>query len=97
MALIISFILVLSVLLVAAPSAHAIIFLPALILIPIAKIVALIIGGFSVPALGIGTIWGKMAGKPVLRIVIAIVVVLVLVGIVLAIALKIHNPDRPLF
>ena len=37
-----------------APQAHAIIFLPAIVLIPIAKIVAVIIGGFSFPALGVG-------------------------------------------
>lgn len=77
--------------------AHAIIFLPAIVLIPIAKIVVLIIGGFSLPALGVGALWSKLFGKSLGRIIAVIIIALIVLGLVFAILLKIHNPDRPLF
>lgn len=80
-----------------APQAHAIIFLPAIVLIPIAKIVALIVGGFSFPALGVGALWSKLFGKSLRRTISVIIAILVVLGIILAIFFKLHNPDRPLF
>ena len=80
-----------------APQAHAIIFLPAIVLIPIAKIVALIIGGFSFPALGVGALWSKLFGKSLGRTILVIIAILVVLAIILAIFFKLHNPDRPLF
>lgn len=77
--------------------AHAIIFLPAIVLIPIAKIVAIIMGGFSLPALGVGALWSKLFGKSLRRTITIIITLLVILGLVFAIFLKIHNPERPLF
>ena len=79
------------------PKAHAIIFLPALILIPIAKIVALIIGGFSVPAVGIGALWSRLFKKSLKRTLGVILLLLLFLALVLIILLKLHNPERPLF
>lgn len=80
-----------------APQAHAIIFLPAIALIPIAKIVALIIASFSFPALAIGALWSKLFGKSLGRTISVIIAILVVLAIILAIFFKLHNPDRPLF
>jgi hypothetical protein len=79
------------------PRAHAIIFLPAVILIPIAKIVALVIGGFSFPALGLGALWSKLFRTSIKRTLSIIITLLILLGILLVVLLKIYNPDRPLF
>lgn len=80
-----------------AKPAHAIIFLPAIILIPIAKIVALIIGGFSFPALGIGALWSKLFRKSLQRTLLIIACALLILGSLIALVLKIYNPERPLF
>lgn len=78
-------------------NAQAIIFVPALILIPIAKILAVLLAGFSLPAAGVGAMWGKLTKHSVKRgIVYGIVALLILVFIV-GIILKIIHPDRPLF
>lgn len=79
------------------PQAHAIIFLPAIILIPIAKIVAIIIGGFSFPTLGIGALWSKLFGKSLKKTIIILTSLLLLIAVALVIIFKIHNPYRPLF
>lgn len=89
--------IVLFISLLYAPPVHAVIFLPAIVLIPIVKIIALIIGGFSLPALGVGAIWSKFFGKSLRRTITIIVVILVAIAIILAVFLKLHNPDRPLF
>jgi hypothetical protein len=78
-------------------SAHAIIFLPAIILIPIAKIVALVIGGFTLPSLGLGVLWSKLFGNSLLRSLTFIVIFLIAGGILLALFLHSENPNRPLF
>lgn len=80
-----------------APRAHAIIFLPAIILIPIAKIVALIIGGFSLPAFGLGALWSKLFKKSLKRTIVVVVILLIILAAILVIFLKLYNPDRPLF
>ena len=66
-------------------------------LIPIAKVVALLIAGFSFPALGIGALWSKLFHKSLKRTIAVILCILVILGIILAGFLKIYNPDRPLF
>ncbi len=80
-----------------ATPAHAIIFLPALILIPIAKIIAVLIGGFSLPALGTGLITGKLFKKSVKKTLGIVAISLVLFGAFLFFLLRFLNPDRPLF
>lgn len=94
---ILSVIVVFIIGLVFAPQARAIIFLPAIVLIPIAKIIALVIGGFSFPALGIGALWSKLFRKSLRRTIFVIIFVLVILAIILAIFFKLNNPDRPLF
>lgn len=79
------------------PKAHAIIFLPAIILIPIAKIIAFVIGGFSIPSLGLGALITKLFGKSLKKTLLIIFLLLITTGILLAIFLKLHNPDRPWF
>lgn len=79
------------------PQAQAIIVLPAIVLIPIAKIVALIIGGFAFPALGIGALWSRLSGKSLGKAISVVIAILVILSIILIIFLKLHNPDRPLF
>ncbi len=81
-----------------APSkAHAIIFLPATILIPIAKIVAIVIGGFSAPAIGIGALWSKLFKKSLKRTVLSVVIILLVIGLIVGGFLMIENPNRPIF
>jgi len=80
-----------------AQKAHAIIFLPAIILLPIIKIIALIIGGFSIPALGIGALSGKLFHASPKKSIPIIIGVLIILAIILAIFLKLENPERPLF
>ncbi len=77
--------------------AHAIIFLPALLLIPIAKIVAIIIGGLSLPALGVGALWSNLFKKSLKRTIWTIAIILLITALLLIVMLKLHNPDRPLF
>lgn len=79
------------------PRAHAIIFLPALLLIPIAKIVALIMAGFSFPALGLGVLWSKLFKKSLKRTIFVTIALLFLLAVILFISFKLHNPDRPWF
>lgn len=79
------------------PKTHAIIFLPAIILIPIAKIIAFVIGGFSIPSLGLGALVTKLFGKSLKKTLLIIFLLLIIAGILLAIFLKLHNPDRPWF
>jgi hypothetical protein len=77
--------------------AHAIIFLPALILIPIAKLVAVIIGGLSIPALSVSAIWSKLTKQSLKKTIVLVIVALIVLAIIVAVILKIENPSRPLF
>lgn len=74
----------------------AIVFLPALLLIPIAKIVALVIGGLALPALGIGVLWQRLYRSNPKKVILVLVGILFLVAVILAVILKITNTDRPL-
>ena len=78
-------------------SAHAIIFLPALVLIPVAKIVAILIVGFSLPATGLGILWSKLSKKPILKTTIIALSMLLYLALFIGLLLKLINPDRPLF
>lgn len=75
----------------------AIIFLPAIILIPIVKIIAVIIGGFSLPVVAGSAFLNKVKGKSLATGLIQGIVILLLGALILAIILKLVNPDRPLF
>ena len=88
---------VLSLLLYTALPASAIIFIPALVLIPIAKIIAVVIGGLSFPALGVSTLWSKSKHSSFKKAVFYCGIFLAILALTLAILLKFANPDRPLF
>ena len=76
---------------------YAIVFLPAIILIPIAKLVAILIGSFSLPALGLGVVYTKLFGTPLKRVITITVLLLLLCALGYGVYLKIENPARPLF
>lgn len=79
-----------------AKPVQAIIILPVVILIPLAKIVAIIIGALSLPSVTIGTIWSKLFKKSLARTLTLIVIALAAVGIGLLLILKIFFPNHPL-
>lgn len=80
-----------------APKVEAIVILPALLLIPIAKIVAIVIGILSVPSLTLGVITSKLFKHSVKRTIGIVLLVLVVLALVVAVALKLENPMRPWF
>lgn len=75
---------------------HAIIVLPAVILIPIAKIVALIIGGLSFPLISLGVFIHTFTKNYKLALLISLSI-LIFAAIVSAVILKQKFPDNPLF
>src|SRR5258708_37513347 len=77
--------------------AHAIIFLPAIVLIPIAKIVAVVIGGMSFSALGLGVIWNKLFWKSLKSTIVVVIILFVLFALLLSIVFKVTSPLWPLF
>jgi archaellum biogenesis protein FlaJ (TadC family) len=86
-----------ALILIIPPRAHAIIFLPALILIPIAKIIALIIGGFTLPALSLGALWSKLTKHSLKRTLLLIFLCLLTLSLAIGTVLKLANPNRPIF
>jgi hypothetical protein len=76
---------------------YAIVFLPAIILIPIAKLVAIVIGSFSLPALGLGVVYTKLFGTPMRKVITIIILLLLVSAVGYGIYLKMENPIRPLF
>lgn len=76
-------------------SAHAIIFLPAVILIPIAKLIAIIAGGFSIPSLGLGVLWHKLFKASWKQSIAIVILALLFVVVAAAIFFHLENPNRP--
>lgn len=76
---------------------HAIIYLPAVVLIPIAKIVAIIISGFSFPVIGLGMLIGRVFRKSSTRMAVVSIFLLIIICVILVVLLKIANPERPFF
>lgn len=76
-------------------NAHAIIVLPALLLIPIAKLVAIVISGFIIPVAGISAFISSLRKKSFAQLFLFGIGILLVVGIVLAVILKLLHPDRP--
>jgi hypothetical protein len=76
---------------------HAILFFTPAILLPVAKIIALVWGAFSLPALSVGVIWRKLFRKHKKRVYFVIFAVMIGIGVLLAVVLKIANPSRPWF
>jgi hypothetical protein len=75
--------------------AEAIVILPAVVLIPIAKLVAVVIGGLSLPAVGIGAVWQRMSGAPKWKVTLVVAVSLLVLAVLLAVGLQVMNPERP--
>ena len=76
---------------------HAIIFLPAILIIPIAQLVAFLLGSFTLPVVITSFIWSKLFKKSWKRGLLYSVIFLVALGITAVVFLKILNPDRPFF
>ncbi len=92
------FILVFLLIIVVFPSsAHALVMLPPLLLIPIVKLVAIFMGGISIPAMGLGTLWSKLTGASKSKVYGVILCLLILMAIILIICLKLFNPYRPIY
>ncbi len=77
-------------------SAQAIVILPAVILIPIAKLVALIIGGLSLPSTTVGVLWSKLFKTSIKRTLSIVLAILLILGVILFVALKLILPEHPL-
>ena len=75
---------------------HAIVFLPALLLIPLAKLIAVIVSAFSIPAASIGVFIAKITKNRRLAWGIAIAILLV-ITVSATFILKWKNPDNPWF
>lgn len=78
------------------PKAHAIVILPAVVLIPIIKIVALVIGGLSLPAVGMSALWSRVFGKPLTQTIAWMLVVLLVLGVLLTLWLRFYLPNHPI-
>jgi hypothetical protein len=76
-------------------TAHAIILLPAVVLIPIAKIIAVVIGWFSVSSLSFGVIWSKHYKTKLSRVLLVIGISIIIISILVALFLRWQNPQRP--
>lgn len=92
---VIAFFVIISTFYFFAQPVDAIILIPALILIPIAKIIAVIIAGFSLPVLAIGTLWAKLMHKPLIKMIVISFIILCLLALLFGVSLKIINPTRP--
>ena len=79
-----------------AYSAHAIIVLPALILIPLAKLVAVVVSALSLPVASIGIFISKITKKHKPAIIFSIAAI-ILIAAITAIVLRLKNPNNPWF
>lgn len=76
------------------PRAHAIIILPAVALIPLAKLIAVIVGTLSIPAASLGTMVGIFTKNRKLGISVTLIVITVLT-VAVAYFLRVKNPHNP--
>lgn len=79
-----------------AGRAHAIVFLPALLLIPLAKLIAVVVSAFTLPTAAIGVFIAKVTKNRRLAWGIAIGILL-LTALIAALILKGKNPNNPWF
>lgn len=75
----------------------AIIVIVPVILIPIVKIVALIIGAFAIPVVSLSTWYLKLKKKPIYFGILIGLIILIILGITITFGFKLVNPQRPLF
>ena len=96
MVFILAFLFVTAIALCFPSTAHAIIVIPALILIPIAKLVALIAAAFSIPLASVGVFIRSVTKNRRLGIIISISI-LALVILVSVLILHHKYPENPWF
>lgn len=77
-------------------AANAIVILPALVLIPIAKLVAVVVAAFALPATSLGVYISSVTKNRRLGILLPVVILLV-VGLVSFVAFLYFKPDNPIF
>lgn len=78
------------------PQVHAIVILPAIMLIPLVKLVALVIGAFSIPVGSAGILLAKITKKNKLVFIISFILIL-LISVLAAIVLRLTHPQNPWF
>lgn len=78
------------------PEAHAIVVLPAVILIPLVKLIAIVVGAFSVPVTSLGLILGKLT-KNYPRMLIVSFLILCIIAIITTLILRKLYPLNPWF
>lgn len=91
------FFIFLVIVLIKPPNVDAIVFLPALLLIPIAQILGILLVGLSFPLYAIGYVWHlffKMSLRKVFAIVSSILAIIILIVLIV---IKILFPELPLF
>lgn len=93
---IVPFILLCGLFLVIAKPVHAIVILPAVIIIPIAKVIAAVIGALSLPNIGLGILWHKYFHTPLRKTLFVGFFLIFFIGIVLFFVMFFTNPARPL-
>ncbi len=89
-------ILILVFLFIFPTKTHAIVVLPGIILVPLVKLIAVIVGAFSVPLTSMGFLIGKITKKYKSMFIISLLLIL-LIGVFAAIILKILYPNNPWF
>ena len=77
--------------------AKAIVVLVPVVLIPIVKILAVIIGAFAVPVVSLSTFFYKIKKKSPIAGMLIGIVLLILLGIIVILILKTVNPQRQLY
>lgn len=92
-----SIFLLLLLLLIFTNDANAIIVIVPVILIPIVKIAALIVGALATPVISLSVWYLKMKNKPIYFGIIVGISILAILGILISLGIKITNPSRPLY
>jgi hypothetical protein len=76
--------------------AYAIVILPALILIPIAKMVAVVVATFALPAASVGVYLSKVTKNHKLGIILPVVIILV-IALISLLGFMYFHPNNPIF
>lgn len=83
-------------LIISTKEVYAVIFLPALILIPLAHLVGLLLIGLSFPLYAIGFVWHLLTKHSLKRTFVAATVLLAVFLLICAVVLKLLFPAMPL-
>ena len=97
MNIIASFLLFLIFFFVSVTDAKAIIVITPVVLIPIVKIVALVIGTLATPVISLSTFYLKLKKKSVLLGFAVGILILIILGVMITLGFKLINPQRPIY